>query len=286
MSFPLAGVIAPALAGLLYPLIGMGGIIAIDIATFAVAVAVVARMHIPQPAPTAEGAAASGGFWRELRGGLAYLGTRRTLLRLILYFTALSFLLNGPLDLTIPYLIRITGSEALSGLILAAMNAGALAGGAAIALRRGRRRMSIILPAFFVTGATFLVYGASRSPLVIAISLFVLFFTLPLGWGLFTSLLQAKTPPDMQGRVFSVYNQLGFFASTSSFLLVALLIDSVIEPAAHRADWPLAAITGSGPGAGISAVLLAAGVVILALTAVMAASPRVRQVEAALPDYE
>lgn len=44
------------------------------------------------------------------------------------------YLLNGPLDLAIPYLIRITGDETQAGLILAVMNAGALAGGAAITL--------------------------------------------------------------------------------------------------------------------------------------------------------
>ena len=219
MSFPLAGVIAPAVTGLLYPLIQISGIIAIDMLTFVVAVGVVARMHIPQPQTSAEGQRVAGNFWRELRGGLAYLWTRRALLWLVLYFTVINFLLNGPLGLNIPYLLRITGSETQTGLILTAESLGALAGGAAIALRGGRRRMTIILPAFMLTGLMFILYGSSRTPLLLAISLFLLLFTLPLAWGLYTSLLQVKTPPDMQGRIFSLTGQLGFAASTSSFLL-------------------------------------------------------------------
>ncbi|MEZ4669635.1 MAG: MFS transporter [Anaerolineae bacterium] len=273
MSFPLAGVIAPAVTGLLYPLIQISGIIAIDMLTFVIAVGVVARMRIPQPPASTENQQAAGGFWRELRGGLAYLWERRALLWLVLYFTIINFLLNGPLGLNIPYLLRITGSETQTGLILTAESLGALAGGAAIVMRGGRRRMHIILPSFLLTGAMFILYGTSRTPLLLAVSLFLLLFTLPLTWGLYTSLLQVKTPADMQGRMFSLTGQLGFAASTTSFLLTGPLVDNVIEPAT------------SAPGLGIGALLVGVGVVILILTAIMFTLKSVRDIEMTLPDY-
>ncbi len=74
MAFPLAGVIAPAVTGLIYPLVGIAGVVLVDMITFLIAVAVVFRMHIPQPPPAKKAKTASGSFWRELRGGLAYLG--------------------------------------------------------------------------------------------------------------------------------------------------------------------------------------------------------------------
>ena len=287
MAFPLAGIIAPALTGLLYPFVQITGIVLIDMATFVVAVAVIARLHITRPPPSAEGQAASGSFWRELRGGLAYLGARPALLALILYFTIINFLLNGPLELSIPYLIRITGSETETGLLLAAQSVGALLGGAAVALRPALwRRVPVFLCAFLVTGVMFLFYGTSRSALPLALSMFGLFFTLPLAWGLFTSLLQLKTPPDMQGRVFSVFAQLGFIASTTSFLSVGPLVDQLLEPAALRPDWAFAGLVGAQPGSGMGLVLLGAGVVILILTVSMLLTPAVRRVEAAIPDYE
>ncbi len=286
MSFPLAGVIAPAITGLIYPLVGIAGVVTVDMITFLIAVAVVFRMHIPQPPPSEEGKAASGGFWRELRGGLAYLGARRALLGLIIYFSVLNFLLNGPLDLSIPYLIKVTGSESLTGLLLAAMNAGALVGGAAIALRRKTwKRIHVMMPAFLLTGAMFIVYGTSRTPLPLAISMFWLLFTLPLGWGLFTAMLQSKTPPDMQGRVFSVFNQLGFVASTSSFFLVGPLVDRVLEPAV-KPGWVFTAIVGDQPGAGMGLVLVVVGGVILVMTIGTYALKAIRRIETDLPDYQ
>lgn len=286
MSFPLAGVIAPAITGLIYPLVGIAGVVTVDMITFLIAVAVVFRTHIPQPPPSEEGKAASGGFWRELRGGLAYLGARRALLGLMIYFSILNFLLNGPLDLSIPYLIKVTGSESLTGLLLAAMNAGALVGGAAIALRRKTwKRIHVMMPAFLLTGAMFIVYGTSRTPLPLAISMFWLLFTLPLGWGLFTAMLQSKTPPDMQGRVFSVFNQLGFVASTSSFFLVGPLVDRVLEPAV-KPGWAFTAIVGDQPGAGMGLVLVVVGGVILVMTIGTYALKAIRRIETDLPDYQ
>jgi len=148
------------------------------------------------------------------------------------------------------------------------------------------RRVPVFLCAFLVTGVMFLFYGTSRSALPLALSMFALFFTLPLAWGLFTSLLQLKTPPDMQGRVFSVFAQLGFIASTASFLSVGPLVDQLLEPAALRPDWAFAGLVGAQPGSGMGLVLLGAGVVILVLTVSLFLTPAVRRVEAALPDYE
>ncbi|MBI1276846.1 MAG: MFS transporter [Anaerolineaceae bacterium] len=286
MAFPLAGVIAPAVTGLIYPLVGIAGVVLVDMVTFLIAVAVVFQMDIPQPPPSEEGKAASGGFWRELRGGLAFLSARRPLLGLMIYFTVLNFLLNGPLDLGIPYLIKVTGSESVTGLLLAAMNAGALVGGAAIALRRKTwKRVNVFMPTFLLTGAMFIVYGTSRTPIPLAISMFFLFFTLPLGWGLFTALLQVKTPPDMQGRVFSLFGQLGFVASTTSFLSVGPLVDRILEPAVEP-GWIFAPIVGDQPGAGMGLVLVVVGGVILIMTIVTYIVPSIRRIETDLPDYQ
>lgn len=274
LAFPLAGVIAPALTGLLYPLVRIQGIVLIDMATFLIAVLAVYRIRLPQPEASAEGQAASGGFWRELRGGLAYLVQRRALLWLILYFTVMNFLLNGPLALDIPYLVKLGSSERLIGLILSVMSLGTVVGAAAIALRRPHwPRVQVFMPAFLLTGAMFLIFGTTRQPLILAGSLFLLMIPLPLGWGLFTSLLQAKTPPDMQGRVFAFMCQLGFLASTSSFLLTGYLVDNVLEPAAHT------------PGDGISLVLVVTGVLILLSTLATYLARSVRHVETELPDY-
>jgi MFS family permease len=274
MAFPLAGVIAPALTGLLYGLVGIGGIILIDLLTFGVAVLAVYLAHIPRPPVSEEGRVIQGTLWREMLGGLAFLRARRGLLILALYFTWMNFLLNGPLELAIPYLMTITGSAVLTGLLLGASSLGAFTGAMIIAIRGGKRsRVHTFMPAFMLTGLMFVEYGTSRTPLVLGAALFLLFAPLPLGWGLFTALMQAKTPPDMQGRMFAIIGQLGFLASTASFLLTGPLVDNVLEPAA------------SEPGAGMGLLLAVNGVIILLSTIAVYALREVRMVESGLADY-
>lgn len=288
MAFPLAGVIAPVLTGMLYAVVGIGGVIAIDVVTFIVSVAVLVAVRIPRPAQTGEGAQAQGTFWRELRGGFRFLLARRPLLLLIGYLTAINFLLNGPLDLSLPYLITVTGSEQTAGLILGAMSAGALVGAAGITVRGGaRRRVPVLLAGMLVTGALFLVYGTVREPALLALALFALMIPLPVSNTLFVSILQVKTPPDMQGRVFAIAFQVAFLITPLSFVITGPLVDNVLEPAVGTAAWGLVApLAGSEPGAGMGLVLVGTGALILALTALAWALPALRRLESALPDYE
>ncbi len=288
MAFPLAGVVAPALAGVLYLIVHIEGIVLIDLITFFVAVFTAYRLHIPNPPVSAEGQAASGSFLKELSSGFRYLRARPALLSLVLYFTLMNFLLNGPLDLGIPYLIKITGSDALTGLILAANSLGGFvfAGLLALFSRRIRSRIRYIIPAMLLVGLMFLVHGTTRSPLVLALSIFLLIGGLQI-WALYTSILQLKTPPDMQGRVFSIANQLGYLGATLSFLLVGPLVDTVVEPAVTTPAWAtFTPIVGDQPGAGMGLVLVTTGIIILLLTALVFVFPSVRRIETRLPDYE
>ena len=288
MSHPLAGIVAPALAGLLYSSVGLAGIVFIDLFTFFIAVIAVYVMHIPRPPASEEAHAAAGNFWGELAGGFRFLKMRPALLGLVLYFTIMNFLLNGPLGLLIPYLIKITGSETLTGLVLSAESLGGFIGAALLAAysNRIRSRIRAIIPAMLMVGVMFLLLGTTRSPFVLALAIALLIGGLQI-WALFTSILQAKSPPDLQGRVFSINNQLGYLGATSSFLLIGPLVDRVVEPAVTTPAWSLVApLLGNQAGAGIGLVLLITGVIILVLTIATFAMPAIRQLETTLPDYQ
>jgi MFS family permease len=274
MAFPLASILAAGVTGILYPLIGIAGIVLVDMCTFLVAVLALFYLHIPRPV---ESSIAGKGdpFWQAFRAAWDFLRHQRGLWLLLLYMTLLNFLLNGSLELTIPYLLLISGSEGTTGWVLAAMQAGALLGGLAVGLRRtGWSRVLLMLSAFLLTGVMYLLYGGSREPFALALSLFLLMIPLPLGWGLFTSLLQVKTPPAMQGRVFGLMQQMGYLASTASFFLTAYLVDGVLEPASVV------------PGAGIGWLLQATGALILVLTGAVLLIPAVRHLEHTLPNTQ
>jgi MFS family permease len=288
MAFPLAGVVAPALTGLLYVIVGLVGIVLIDLLTFFSSIVAVYRMHIPRPEQSVEALSSGGHFWDDLASGFRYVCARPGLLGLMLYATILNFLLNGPLELSIPYLITITGSKAVTGMVLAASSLGGFIGAGVLALYSGRlhTRIGPILIASTVVGMMFLVHGSTRSPLLLGLSIFILIAALQVG-ALYTSILQVKTPPDLQGRVFSISAQLGYLASTTSFLLTGPLVDRILEPAVATPAWSaVAGVVGNQPGAGMGLVLVVTGVLILLTTLVAWALPALRRIEATLPDYE
>ena len=287
-SFPLAGIVAPVFTGLLYASIGIAGIIFIDLLTFLVAVIFVWLIHIPHPERTEVGLESQGGFWREARGALRFITQRRALFVLMLVTAFINFMLNGPLDLTLPYLILLTNSEKVAGSIIGVTSLGAFAGASLIAIWGGTRpRMKTILVGWIVTGIMFLFFGVLRTPIPIAVTLFVLFFNLPLVQALYISILQAKSPPDLQGRVFALNDQFSLLGSTTSFVLTGFLVDHVINPAIGTKAWKfLDPLLGNGPGAGIGLVEVVTGAIILLTTLMLFASVEIRNIESHLPDYE
>lgn len=81
-------IIAPAVAGLLYPVVGLTGILIIDLATFGVAIATLLLSRIPQPLPAKIESAKSIGrlsqLWQEVTFGIRYIWQQSHLLQLLM----------------------------------------------------------------------------------------------------------------------------------------------------------------------------------------------------------
>jgi MFS transporter, DHA3 family, macrolide efflux protein len=288
LGFPLASVLAPVLTGLVYATIGVSGVLAVDLGTFVIAAAVLVVLTIPQPAATAQGAAGHGSLFGEWRTGFDFLRRHRPLMLFILYFTFGSFMLNGPLELVIPYFLSATGSETQMGAGLTIMALGTFAGGLLIAVfSHVRPRMKLIAAGAVLTGAMFVVFGVARALPVMAASLFLLVLPLPANNALYKSIYQLKVPADMQGRVFAFAEQLYLLGSTASFLLTGALVDRVLTPLASTpGGWPLAPMLGGGHTGAIGLVEVVTGIVLLLGAAVTFSIRSVRRMEAGLPDYE
>jgi MFS transporter, DHA3 family, macrolide efflux protein len=288
MAFPFAGVIAPVLAGLIFTTAGITGVLAFDLATFLIAVSALAFIHIPRPATSVESQVARGVFLLELKSSFKFLRAAGGLFALILFMTFTDFVLNGPLDLAIPYLVKFTGSETTLGVLMGIMSLGAFSGALLITIWPGiRPRMHMLLAGFVLNGLMFLVFGLTHNLLVLGCALFLIMLPLPIGNALFISILQIKSPADMQGRIFSIVEQLAFLGSTASFLLTGFVVDRILEPAIASPSWEtFTPLVGAQPGAGMRLVLMCAGISMLLAVLVIAAWPRVRKLEVLLPDYQ
>jgi DHA3 family macrolide efflux protein-like MFS transporter len=283
-----ASVIAPAVAGMLYALVGVIGSITIDIATFLVAIAVLAIVRIPRPAETTEGVAMRAAVWRQVFDGFRYLAARPVLLGFCGYVSAVNLLANVAMVLLTPYVLARTGRAQLFGVVMAVMSAGGIAGALVISAggRIGSRMNTVMLGV--VAASLFLgLAGVAREAFAIGASLFLMLFALAFTDAPFWSILQAKVAPDLQGRVFAAYLQLIMLTTPLAALVAGPLADRVFEPARRQPIWQSVGwLVGSGLGAGMGMVFVVAGALVLALSLAVYAIPAVRRLEADLPDHE
>ena len=141
---PMAGFLAPSLAGILYAVVGVAGVLTVDLITYLSAVFVISLLTIPQPEITEENKETKGSIWVELRGGWQFLTSRRGLFILSLYFTFLNFVTSGIWRLMPAYILTLTDSEALVGILLSISSLGLVTGALLPSFGKGQ------IPAFIL----------------------------------------------------------------------------------------------------------------------------------------
>jgi DHA3 family macrolide efflux protein-like MFS transporter len=287
MTGPAANAISPALAGLLYAVIGVTGAILIDIATFVLAILVLLAVRIPMPATSADGAAMARAVWRQAFDGVAYLWQRPPLLGLCLVVSLVSFVMGGLGVLILPYPLARTHSTVAFGVVLACADVGTAAGAAAMAAWGGTRpRIHTVMPALIVAGLLLAAAGTARDTAELAASFFAFMFMLPFVNTASTSIFQVKVAPDVQGRVFAATSQIAMLTRPLAFLIAGPMTDRVAEPAVRSGGWRTVAwLVGAHAEAGMGLLLVVGGLATAALGAVAYASPSMRRLEATLPDH-
>lgn len=285
-------IIAPIMAGALLPLIGLGGIMTIDIVTFSLAVLAVLVVYIPQPKRSAEGAEASGSIWRESAYGFRYIWFRPSLLGLQLSFF-FSNLFSSIAIVLLPALIlaRTGNNETVLGFVQSTLGIGGVVGGLLLSTWGGpRRRIHGLLVGFIgisLLGQALLGIGQAL-PLWAAAGFFMGFF-IPFINGSNQAIWQAKVAPDVQGRVFAARRIFAQVTIPLGMLLGGYLADGVFEPlmlnptsAVARFFEPL---VGSGPGAGMGLIFVITGLLGAAVGLAGYVIPVIRNAEVILPDH-
>lgn len=286
------GVVAPLLAGMLLPLIGLVGILAIDIVTFFFAVGTLLFVHIPQPRKTEEGQQKSGNVWSEAAYGFTYIFARPSLLGLQLVFFFANLFSGIGFTLLAPMILARTDSNSLIfGSVQSAGAIGAVAGGILMSVWGGfKRRVHGVLLGwilFSIFGMLILGIGQGLAVWIPAMVIMSLFG--PLINASNQAIWQSKVAPDLQGRVFSARRLIAWFAQPVSPIIAGTLADFAFEPA-MRGGGTLAqtfgGLVGTGPGAGMGLILVFCGVAaaLVGLTGYLI--PAIRNAEDLLPDHD
>lgn len=287
----ISGIAAPVLAGLLLAVIGVAGIFVIDIVTFTVAIAALLAVAIPQPPPSAEGLAARGTLRRDALYGFRFILMRPALLRLQLLFTAVNFTATFGMVVAAPMVLARTGSDQLAlASVHSAMGAGGVLGGLLLSVWGGpRRRIHGVLVGMAAGGLLgTLPLGLAQSLPWWMAAAFVNAATIPLLNGSNQAIWQSKVPPDVQGRVFAARRFIAQATAPLAMLLAGPVADRWLEPALAPGGALAATFgpwVGTGPGAGMGLMLVAAGLVAGAIGISGYLQPIVRRVEDVLPDH-
>lgn len=284
---PAAGILGPAITGVLYAFIGVTGAILVDIATFVLAALVIAVIHIPQPPRTSESEALGSGVMTQLLSGFRYLFARKPLLGLCVYFALVNLLTLLSVGVLTPYILDRVNDTARLGVLLGVLNVGAVVGGVVMAAWGGTRpRIHTILVGIIFADAVLFALGTAREPLTLGVCLFLFGVPTPIVNAAISSIMQAKVAPDVQGRVFGAFQQLIAVMTPLAYFLAGPLADRVFEPARSLPAWQwVAPLVGSGKGAGIGLMCILTAAALLALTLAVYASHSIRTLESTLPDH-
>ncbi|MFZ2095720.1 MAG: MFS transporter [Anaerolineales bacterium] len=288
-----SNIFAPILAGSLLGIIGVPGILLIDLGTFIFAISALLVVHIPQPRITEEGRQAQGNIFKEAMFGFRYILTRPSLLALQLVFLTGNFFIGVPMAVQAAMVLANTGSsEKALAYVNSAGAVGGVVGGLVMSAWGGpKKRVHGVLLGWFVASLLgTVVMGFGRTIPVWAVAAFMGVFFVPIINGSNQAIWQAKVPPDLQGKVFSIRRLIAWFVSPLAMLVAGPVSDKVLEPAMRNPQSTLAStlgwLVGTGPGRGM-ALLFIIGGGLAAVVGISGYAFRVlREADTLLPDHD
>ncbi len=287
-----SGILAPALAGALIAFIDISGVMVVDIITFVFAIGMLFIIHVPQPKITEEGLQSRGNIWQEAAFGFKYIWQRKSLFWLQVVFFAIN--LTATFGFTVQaamILARTENNAAILGSVQSIGAVGGVVGGILLSTWGGpkRRIHGVLLGLIGESILQQMLMGVGRSLPVWAVAAFTGSLMLPIINGSSQAIWQAKVPPDLQGRVFSVRRLIAQITAPFAMLLAGPLADYVFEPAMAPggALTPvLGGIFGTGPGAGMALMFIISGMLGVGVGVAGYLNPLVRNVEDLMPDHD
>ncbi|PZO18375.1 MAG: MFS transporter [Leptolyngbya foveolarum] len=285
-------ILAPAAASLLYPVVGLVGIFAIDLATFVVAVSTVLTATIPQPIPSKAAQSEAGSaleIWHDMQFGFRYIFAIPPLRSFVLMAALFQFVHDLGDAVYAPMILARSGNDvALFGAVGVAAGMGGVTGSIIMTAWGGpKKRIHGVLLGIMGAGVSKTLLALGQSALVWLPTQFFASLNFPLMGSSEQTIWLFKVQPNIQGRVFAARWMMVQLASPVSFLIGGPLADWVLEPAMQPGGQlaPLLGhFFGTGSGAGMSVLYALTSIALVGIGLGGYAVSAIRQVETAVPD--
>mgnify|MGYP001026170726 CR=1 FL=1 len=282
-------ILTPVLAGALFSLIGMGGILLIDLITYLFAVVVLIMVYIPQPEQVSAKSQEKVSVFKDVAVGWRYLSDRKGLLGLLIYFAGVNFLANISAVMVGPLVLSFS-SPASMGFTQTMMGLGMLGGSLIMSMWGGpkKNRIRTVIGSIALAATGFIITGLHPSLVFVSAGLFVLLFFIPFGSGTSSGIFAEKVPPDLQGRVLATRSMISQSMMPLAFILSGVFADHVFTPllleGGALAGTFVGDVLGVGPGRGIGLMLICSGILLMLISGLAYAYPRIRRIEIEVPD--
>ena len=269
MVLGIAQFTAPLGAVWLLSVVGLGGILVIDVVSFAAVITVVAAVRFPATMPHARREP----LGREIVNGFRYATGLPAFRAMLGYFAVLNAVL-APLLLVVSPLVLSFADLTASGRVAFVGGLGAAVGGLVMALwgGPGERRMRGVLLCTLAMAVFAAVMGTRPSVPVVALGAFGMYFWLAVLNGIYTTIVLVKVPQRFTGRVFALNQMIAWSTLPLGFGVIAplgqRLFDPLLAPGGALSS-NVGRLIGVGEGRGIGFMCLVLGVCMagLALTA-------------------
>lgn len=283
-------IMALALAGSLYYVIGFSGILFIDLMTFALAVTTVLLVHIPQPPLNETEPQRQANIRQKLFFGFRYIFARPSLMAVLAAMSLFQFAHDLGNAVYSPMILARSDNDAgvLASTSIAAGVGGAV--GATLMSTWGdpKRRIHGVLLGMVGAGLSKTVFGLSQSPLIWLPTQFCSSFNFPFLGSCYQVIWLSKVRPDVQGRVFAARSMSVMVTSPIGYLLGGSLADYVFEPAMKPGGSlspVFGGIFGTSSGAGMALLYVITSICLLLVGLGGYAFRTLRDVEELVPDH-
>nr|WP_221475267.1 non-ribosomal peptide synthetase/MFS transporter [Sphaerisporangium rubeum] len=264
-----AQLVVPLAAAALMALIGLEGILVIDVISYTIAVVSLLLIRFP-----------SAMAWRrresmtaEMVNGFRYSWGNKGFRRMITFFAVVN-LFMAALFLMISPLVLSFGSLTDVGTVAFFGGLGVFTGGLAMAMWGGPRVRRFRGQLMFTLSLAVcaVVVGVQEHLVPIATGVFGLFLSLTLLNGVYTTIVQVKIPQRYHGRVFALNQLVAFSTLPIGYAVIAPLGTALFEPMLMDGGALAGTVgqligTGEGRGIGLLYVLLGTAIALCVLVA-------------------
>ncbi len=282
--------LAPILAGALYPILGLTGLLAVDFSTFIIAIVIISFVKIPQPEVEKTDKSMVGTAFSDFKFSWDYLVKKRGLLSLMLVLGILNFIANISMILLGPLVLSNYDSK-IYGTVQAIYGSSMVIGGLVAGLLPNvTKKVKAMFFALIISGIGITVSGFSASWVIISLGFFLFMLPVPYVNSLLQSVIQVKVESNILGRVGALMNAILKLVTPIACVLAGPMADKIFEPLmvseGALGSRFIGNLIGAGAGRGIGLIFILCGILLIVVCILMLINKMVTSIEDRLPSYE